>query len=516
MTIGAFLVVENGRLAKNTLLLYVRMIITLMIMLYTSRVVLRELGVQDFGIYNVVGGVVVIFTFLNGAMTTATQRFLNFALAKNERIKLQEIFCTSINVHFLVAVIIIIIGELIGLWGIDNLLNIPVQRLSAANWVYQFSLFSISASVITIPYNAAIIAHERMGAFAYISILDSCLKLIVVLSLGIFSEDKLKVYALLIFITTMIIRIVYIWYCNKYFKETNYRFFFDKKLFYEIISFAGWNLLGNVAVIGYSQGINVMLNIFYGPAINASRALAFQVQSAVSSFSSSFQLALNPQITKKYAIGDYNAMHELVYFSSKLSLLLLFALSLPIILETPYILSVWLVNIPEDTDGFVRIILIITIIEGMANPLMVSAQATGKIRNYQLAVGGVLLLIVPVAYISLTIIDEPIMVFYIQLFMAILAQCLRLLFVNKMVGLSVCKYLKKVVFPCAILICIASIIPLLLHFLLPSGFKRVFLISLSFYPVFIIACYFICFNKIEQKQINKIFVTIKKKIISTK
>lgn len=492
------------------------MVITLMIMLYTSRVVLKELGVQDFGIYNVVGGVVVIFTFLNGAMTTATQRFLNIALAKNEQIRLQETFCTSVNVHFLVAVIIIIIGELVGLWGIDNFLNIPVQRLNAANWVYQFSLLSISATVITIPYNAAIIAHERMGAFAYISILDSCLKLVVVLSLGLFTDDKLKVYSILLFITTIIIRVVYVSYCIKCFKETKYRFFFKKKLFSEIISFAGWNLLGNIAVIAYSQGINILLNIFYGPAINASRALAFQVQSAVSSFSSSFQLALNPQITKKYALEDYNSMHELVYFSSKLSLLLLFALSLPIILETQYILGVWLVSVPENTGDFVRIILIITIIEGMANPLMVAAQATGKIRDYQLAVGGILLLIVPAAYLSLIIFNDPIMVFYIQLIMAILAQIVRLLFVNKMVDLSVYKYLKKVVFPSAVLICISSIIPVLLHFSLTSGFKRVFFISLSFYPIFIVACYFICFNKIERKQINEMYVTIKKKIISTK
>ena len=321
---------NNKRIAKNTLLLYFRMLVTMAVSLYTSRVVLNILGVEDFGIYNVVGGIVAMFGFINGSMTSATQRYLTFELGQNNRTQLTKVFSTSLSIHAIISFLIIVLAETVGLWFLWNKMQIPADRMNAAFWVFQCSVAASVIMIMSVPYNAAIIAHERMSAFAYISIIEVSLKLLIVCFLRYFHTDKLILYAALIVIVQLVIRLCYSWYCNRHFKETKYRWIWDKTLFCEMTGFAGWNLFGNLAAITFTQGLNLLLNMFFGPVVNAARGIAVQAQTAIGQFSSNFQTALNPQITKSYATGDMEYMHGLIFRSAKFSFFLLLLLSLPV------------------------------------------------------------------------------------------------------------------------------------------------------------------------------------------
>ena len=438
---------SNKRIAKNTLLLYMRMVIILVIGLYTSRVVLSVLGVEDYGLYNVVGGFVSLFTFLNGAMTTATQRFITFELAQGSLDRQRLTFSTALIIHFGLALLIFVLAETIGLWMVYNKLVIPVERFGAALWVYHLSVITCMVSVISIPYNAMIIAHEKMSAFAYISIMDVALKLIVVFLLAVSPWDKLIFYALGLFLIQMLDRMLYGIYCRRHFEEASFRFRFDKNIFKEMTNIAGWSLFGNIAGIGYTQGLNILLNMFFGPVVNAARGVAVTVQGIVCGFVANFQMALNPQITKSYAVKDLDRMHSLIYSSSKFSFYLLFIIVFPIILETDYILTLWLKNVPEYTITFLRLILCIMLVDTLANPLMVSSQATGKVKVYQSVVGGLLLLIVPIAYVVLKMGGNPQSVFIIHLLVAIVAQFARLVIIGRLIEMSISHYLRKVIAP---------------------------------------------------------------------
>ena len=320
---------NNKRIARNTAMLYIRMLLIMGVTLYTTRIVLRILGVEDFGIYNVVGGVITMASFLSASMSSAIQRFLSFELGKNNLIQLQRVFSISINLHLIVAIAIFILAETLGLWFINTQLAIPPERLIAANWVYQFSIFAFIVNIISVPYNAVILAYEKMNIFAYIGIVEVLLKLTAAFALNWFGFDKLALYAIFIFIISLIVRIFYGIYVKRNIQDCTYSFFWDKKLFNTLLNFAGWNLWGNIAFVTYNQGINILLNIFFGPAINAARAIAYQVNSALNSFVANFQLALKPQIIKSYAIGDNSYMHSLIFSGAKYSfflMILLFAL----------------------------------------------------------------------------------------------------------------------------------------------------------------------------------------------
>lgn len=310
---------NNKRIAKNTLLLYLRMIFLLSISLFTSRVVLQTLGVEDYGIYNVVGGVVALFAFLNGAMTGATQRYLNFDLAKNDTKALSETFNTALIIHSLIALTLILLSETVGLWFMYEKMVIPEERMTAAMWVLQCAILVMSVNIISVPYNAAIIAHEKMGAFAYISLLEATLKLLIVYMLYISPVDKLILYAILLLTVSVVIRFVYSSYSHKHFKETHFRFIWNTVKLKEMGAFASWNLIGNLALMGVTQGLNMLLNVFFGPVVNAARGVAVQVQGAIQQFANNFQTAINPQITKSYASNQLEYMHSLICRGAKFS-----------------------------------------------------------------------------------------------------------------------------------------------------------------------------------------------------
>ena len=470
---------NTKRIAKNTFLLYVRMLFSVAVSLVTSRLILQVLGVENYGIYNVVGGVVILFTFLNSAMASSTQRFLTFELGCQNWERSRMVFSTSIWIHLLISLSILFLAETVGVWLFYHKLIIPESRMEAAMWVYQLSVCSCIVTIMSVPYNACIIARERMNVFAYISMLDIVLRCVVVLCLYFFPYDKLVVYACLLLLVAVMIRAIYWGYCRSHLPETLLVYRWDRPLFHEMLHFAGWNLFGNMAYVGYTQGVNVLLNIFFGPAVNAARAVAVQLQGTVNNFCNSFQTAMNPQITKSYAAKEWEYMYGLLIGSSKYSFILLLFMTLPIWIEAEQILSLWLGIVPEHTTSFLRIILLVSMVDVMANPLITIAQATGKIRNYQLIVGGVLLLIVPISYLALKFGGQPESVFVVHLSVALVAQFVRLWMVRGLVGLSGRMYLERVILPLLRVVFVAFILPLLVYVIMPESLPRLLLIVVS-------------------------------------
>ena len=469
----------NRRIAKNTLLLYFRMLIIMGVSLYTSRIVLNTLGVEDYGIYNVVGGVVIMLGFLNNAMSSGTQRFLSFELGRKNSKQLAEVFSMSLNIHATIAVVIFILAETAGLWFLNTQLTIPAERLNAANWVYHFSVLTFMVSVLSVPYNALIIAHERMSIYAYVSIIEVSLKLFIVFMLQWFGYDKLKLYAVLVFLVSLLIRFIYGLYSRKNFKESKYRLLWDKSLYKKLMSFAGWNLWGNAAAVTYGQGVNVLLNIFFGPSVNAARGISYQVKGATNHFVTNFQMAMNPQIIKSYAAGDLKYMHQLIFQGAKYSFFLLFMLTLPILLETQIILKLWLKIVPEYTVIFTQLVIINVLIDCISGALMTAAQASGRIKVYQSVVGGLLLLILPFSWVFLKLGFQPQITLYVSISFSILALVARLWILRNLIQLKVKDFLLKVILKTIFVGFIALILPLIVQFSVEESFHRLISVALT-------------------------------------
>lgn len=490
------------------------MILAMGISLYTSRIVLEQLGVTDFGVYNVVGGIVSMLSVLNSAMTSSTQRYLTYEIGNGDVLKLNTVFNTGLQIHLAIAIIVVIIAETFGLWFLNTKMSIPIDSMKAANWVFQFSVLSMIVSFLNVPYIALIIAYEKMSAFAYISIIEVFLKLGVAYLLIISPIEKLIFYAFLTFLCPLIIRYCYWFYCNKNFPASKIHKVFDWELFKEMSSFAGWGLFGQLASMGSTQGVNVLLNLFFGPAVNAARGVAVQVQAAVMQFAMNFQTAVNPQITKNYANSDFNNMHELMYRSAKMSFFLLYALSLPIMIEAPNILNVWLTDVPEYTVPFLRIILCITLIDAVANPLMVAASASGKIKKYQTVIGGLLLSIVPISYFVLKLGCNPISAFIVHLIICIIAFISRIYIVAPLTYIIPVVFFKKVVLRCIIVCVLSAIIPYLLYCWLSNDVisSSIIIIITSVISVCFFSFYF-GLEKTEQLYLKTAIVTLKRKIL---
>lgn len=490
---------DNKRIAKNTLLLYIRMIFTMLISLYTSRLVLNTLGITDYGIYNVVGGIISLLGFITSSLGGASSRYLTFELGKGNINKLKKTFGNILSIHILFSIAILILGETIGLWFFYNKLQIPIERFDAAFWVYQFSIFTSIVSFISIPYNAVIIAHEKMSAFAYISIIDVILKLLIVYLLLIIPYDKLIIYSIFFFCIQFFDRIIYGIYCSKHFEETHARLRIDKNLFKELFSFAFWTMGGNLACIGYTQGLNILLNIFFGPAINAARGIAVQVQNIVSNFCLNFQTAINPQITKNYANKDLTQMHTLVQISSKYSFLLLYLISLPLILEAPIVLKWWLGIVPEHTINFLRIILCTSLIVSLSNPLVISIYATGNIKKFQIIEGSILLCIVPIAYISLKYYGvSPEIVFLIHFLIELITQVVRIRLVLPAIKMKQQIYYRGTIIPIIKVVLASSIIPLLAYYYLQPNFFSFLLMCIICVTSILMTTYFLGCNPQEK------------------
>ncbi len=462
---------NNKRIAKNTALLYFRMIFLMAVALYTSRVVLQALGVTDFGIYNVVGGVVTMFSFINGSLSGASSRFITFALGKGDDDELRRIFNCVVTIHYLIAAVIFVLAETVGLWFVLTQLVIPPERMTAAFWVYQSAVVSMTVMLASTPFNALIIAHERMGAFAYISIFEAVAKLGIVLLLFVQPFDKLIAYALLVVVVQLLVRLAYTVYCRRHFAESRYRLSWDRERSREIFVYAGWTLNGNLAVIGYTQGLNVLLNLFFGPAVNAARGIAVQVQAAVNQFFTNFQTAVKPQIMKSWAQGELGYMHRLVLSSSRYSFYLMLLVSLPILFETEYILRLWLGQVPAHTVSFVRIMILVGMNYTLSGPTISAIHATGDLKRFQLIEGSMLLTVVPVAYVLLKfahISAEAVFVTYFCI--EVVTQLARVWIVYPRIGLAKRKYVSKVLWPIGKVSALAWVLPYLAGQVSPGGF----------------------------------------------
>lgn len=499
---------NNKRIAKNTLLLYVRMLFMMVVSLYTSRIVLNTLGVEDYGIYNVVGGIVTMFVFISNSMSSATQRYITFALGKGDKERLSTVFSTTLQIHTLIASVVVLLGETVGLWFLYDKMQIPAERMDAAFWVLQCSIVSTFVMIVSVPYNADIVAHEKMSAFTYISILEVLLKLAIVYLLVVFSFDKLILYAILVLAIQILIRFCYSIYCNRHFEETKYRRVWDKSLFKEMTGFAGWSMFGNMAGVLFGQGLNMLLNVFFGPVVNAARAVAMQVQGAIQQFVGNFQTALNPQITKTYSNGKMNEMHNLMFRSARFSFYLLFFLSLPVLFETEYILKVWLTKVPDNAVVFLRIMICTSLIYSIANPLIIANQATGKVKKYQAVCGSILLMILPVSYICLKMGCPAYSVFIVHFLMETITQIARMILLRPLIGLRMRDYVIQIYKPVVTVVVVSVLFPTLVYHAMAGGLPRVIVVFLVCLVSVAVSAYLLGLSANERKFVKSKFIAV--------
>lgn len=487
---------------KNTVILYLRMIFQMAVYLYTSRVVIDALGFVDYGIYDVVGSVVMAMMFLNNSMLNCTQRFITYSLADGKNVS--AYFSQSLMIHALLGLLIVVVGGILGTVYIQQFMNLPAGRIADAMFVFYIALASSFITMVSVPYNALIIAHEHMGAFAAITIVDVVLKLSVAMLLFLFDDNRLRMYALLLFVSAIVVRGIYGVYCRIAYKNIRFVMHVERDIFKKMLGFLGWNTIGNAAIMCNTQGLNLLLNAVGGPVVNAARGIAFQVQTATVSFINSFQTAINPQITKNYAVGNLTKMNSLVLTSSRVSFLLMLFFIVPLLLMTENILGLWLGEYPPYTVLFVRLLICVSVVEAVANPLMVGASATGNIKRYQLMVGGCMLCTVPVAYIALKMGAAPEFVFWALIATTLLAQCVRMWLCRKLFGFSIPDFCLQVMWPIA-KVATACFVPLLMlhRYYIGAVGVDALLVCIAL-DVWVAACVFaLGMNKVERNFILK-------------
>lgn len=502
---------NNKRIAKNTLLLYFRTMFVMIIALYTSRLILYELGIDDYGIYNAVGGVVAMFTVISSALSSSISRFITYELGHGDTSRLSAIFSTSLNIQFAIVAIVLILCEVVGVWFLNNKMSIPPERLVAANWVLQCSLLSFCVGLISIPYNACIIAHEHMSAFAYISILEAVLKLIICYLLVSSPWDQLITYAVLMLAVSILIRIVYGVYCSRHFDECHYHRVKDRLLLRKMTSFAGWGFITNIAWVFNTQGVNLLVNVFFGVALNAARGVATQVEGSVLQFVNNFTTAINPQITKCYAAGEKEAMFSLVCRGAKFSLLLLLFIAVPLELETEYILTLWLKIVPNHAVTFTRLVIIGIMVNALGNTGYTACMATGNIKRYVLWITSVGILVFPLTWVAykLGMPAETTYIIYISVY--IIVDIVRLYIMRGLLNFPAMMFVQKVLIPLICTISVGSILPIIVYSSMSQSLIRLFVTTIvSFFSIGLATCYIGLTKHEREMTIGKIIAKIKR------
>lgn len=469
MSIEQDSVTDNNRIAHNTLVLYLRAFVIMAIGIYTSRVLLQTLGIEDVGIYNVVGGIVALFGFISSSLSNSISRYISYSIGVADQELLNKSFANIKFIYICLSIIILILGETIGLWYLYHYIKVPPERFNAALWVFHCSIISTILGLISVPYNAAIIAHERMSAFAYVSLFEATYKLLIIFLLKVIPFDKLKTYAILVLLLGIIIRIIYTTYCRRHFEESQVPPKLEKKQMRELLTFSSWVIGGNIAWIANTHGVNLLLNFFFGPTVNAARAIAIQVQGVVSQFVTNFQTAINPQITKTYAREDFCRLHNLIIWSSKFSYFLLLILCLPLIYERKFILNLWLVNVPNYTESFLVLVLFSALLKTFSNPLWTAVLATGHLKKYQLYDNILQFLVLPTSYILLKYLNcPPYIVYFTVVFYDLLLIPTRLWIVLPLIQFSMRIYLKSVLLPILLVTVLSFSLSLIPHHIFPS------------------------------------------------
>ena len=505
---------NNQKIAKNTLFIYFRMFVTMTVSLYTSRVVLRTLGVEDYGLYNVIGGIIAIFGFIKGAMTNTTYRFITVSLANDDLTKQKEIFNLASFIHLVIALLIFIAGETIGLWYLNIKLVVPDGRMFAAQWLYQLTIVTAVLNILYVPYNAVIIAHEKMNAFAYISIIDVFLKLIIAILLAFSPFDKLIFYGSFLALVSCFDLSIYFFYCRRKFNETKLHFYWIFDKFKKLISFAGWGAIGNFSYVFYTQGLNLLLNFFCGPAVNAARGISVQVDGVIRQFANNVQTAINPQIIKSYASSDFQRMYSLIYSSSRICFYLLYFISLPLMLETQFVLELWLGEgaVPAHTVNFVRIILAISLFDAFINPMFTANLASGKLKLYQLCVCSVSYIFMVITYIAIKYTKIPESVFICLFISTLIGVSIRIYVLYRQVGLSPRSYIQEVISKVLIVVFVSVVAPMLIYNNLDYGWERFLLTGFVSVLSVLIAVYFLGINKIERNFVNNKYQLLFKRL----
>lgn len=507
---------NNKRIARNTLLLYFRTLLIMAITLYTSRVILNALGVEDYGIYNVVGGVVAMFSLLSGSLSNVISRFITFELGRGDKTRLNKIFSTSINIQLGLSALIILFGVFVGGWFLNTHMNIPSDRLVAANWVLYCSLLMFCINLISLPYNACIIAHERMTAFAYVSILDAILRLFVCYLIIISPFDKLISYAVLLVIAALIIRSVYSIYCNKHFEECHYHLIYDRSLLKQMGSFAGWQFLTNSCWMFNTQGVNILINLFFGVTLNAARGVANQVDAAIQQFVNNFMTAVNPQITKCYASGDLENMFTLICRGAKFSFFLLLLFAIPVIFESEYILTLWLKNVPDHAVIFLRLTIIGSMINMLGGTGLTACMATGQIKQYAIWISSVGILVFPLSWITFKcgLPVESTYIIFIIIYTAV--EIVRLKIMKNLLHFSPMIFFNKVIIKICIVTPFTLIIPFVLVYFMPESFERLCLTTILSLAFSCIIIYTLGLSGDEKKAIERKTHNFIKKIQNNK
>lgn len=493
---------NNSRIAKNTLFLYLRMILVLVVSLYTTRVVFNALGVVDYGIHNVVGGFVSMFAFLNTSMSNGIQRFYNFKLGKEGEEALTKVYNMALLIQGLLAIIVVLLLETVGLWYLNTKMVIPIERMPTARWIYQFTVVSLVFLIMQIPYSAAIMAHERMNYYAYVSIIEVGLKLAFALWLPHVKYDKLFVYGCYCLGGNILNFLLYYLYSKHQFKSIKLQKFFHKDLFKDMLSFSGWNIFGPFAYMLKGQGVSVLLNVFFGPIVNAARGVSGMVGNAIKGFSSNIVISFQPQIVQSYAEGNLSRVKSLMYSLSKISYLMLFMLSMPVAIELPYILHLWLGDvIPDYAVSFTMLMLINMIISSLNTPLTQVVHATGKIRNYQIGTSIVICSILPISWLFLKGGGSPVIVYIVSLCLICINQVIGLLLLKQVFPYSIKEYLKSVILPCFLVSIVAIIVPIVLHYFISPSFLRLILVIISGMGGVILSSYLVALNAYERAMV---------------
>lgn len=501
---------KTKRIAKNAVLLYIRMVVTLIITLFTSRIVLKSLGFDDFGLYNVIGGVVTLFAFLRSSMSSSTQRFLAYEMGSSTADNLRHVFCVCLTTHILLALVLFALAETIGLWFLNTHINIPVGREEAANWIYQFAVLSLCMNMVSLPYDADIVSNERMGYFAFLSILDAVLKLAIAYIVLYTKGDNLILYgALMMGISALNLFLNWI-YCHMKFAETRFSFFWNKAMFLRIFSFSGWTIYGQLAVVGSNQGTNILVNIFHSVAANAAMGVGHQVNSALTGLVSNFQTAFKPQITKSYASGDYEYLTSLTNYASKISFFLLFLVSLPIILNIEWVLQLWLERVPAHAGELCIVFIIASLCNAVSAPLWMNIFATGRVRNYQLGLSAAYVAELIAVYVLFRMGYPLVVGVSMKAVLNFVVVFVRLYYTHTtQPQFSLVGYSRQVLLPvfCAAILTIAVSLPV-------ANMTNNDLIRLSLTPIIVIVsialAYFVGLNKREKKSLRNLIYKCKR------
>lgn len=443
---------KGKKIALNTFLLYLRMIFVMGVSLYTSRVNIQALGLIDYGLFNIVAGIIGLVTFLNSALGTSSSRFISIAIGKNDVQASRLLFDTIYKVHILLGIIVVVVAEMIGIYMVNNVLNIPIQRLTACNIIYQCSIAVMLINLVNIPMTALIIAHEKFNVFAYIGVYEVLVKLMSSYALFVWPYDKLELWGVLNMLVSLSLWAFYYFYCRSHFDEFAISKKFDKVKARQVSSFSFWNILGSLSIAFKSAGVNIILNIFFGPLVNAANAIAYQVNNAITNFSANFTTAINPQIFKTYAQGEYRETEKLVHWGGKLSFFLVAVLGMPLVVEIDYILSIWLNEYPPYAPIFCQLIIVTSWIESFNYSIGTAIQASGKIKKYQIFVSGLSLMNLPLTYVFLYFGASPYVALEISIIISLLTLILRIYFIKILLDFNRLYYIKNVLLPSIVMI----------------------------------------------------------------